>query len=169
MSYTVSEPAIPVIVNGTVTNVTGTNNGAIDLTANGGVGSYTFLWSNGATTEDVTGLAPGVYSVVVTDGNGCAASSTFVVISTVGVEDIDAISSQVSVYPNPANDYVVIAVIGFNIEKVEVYDVLGQLAYTGEPNASNIEINTTELNQGVYFVKILVDGKLITKKIKVIK
>lgn len=169
MSYTVSEPAIPVIVNGTVTNVTGTNNGAIDLTVNGGIGAYTFLWSNGATTEDITGLAPGVYSVVVTDGNGCAASSTFVVISTVGVDDINAISEQISVYPNPANDYVVVSVTGFNIEKVEVYDVLGQLAYTAEPKSSNIEINTTEFNQGVYFVKIHVDGKLITKKIKVIK
>lgn len=169
MSYTVTEPAIPVIVNGTVANSTGSNNGSIDVTVNGGVGGYTFLWSNGMTTEDVSGLAPGVYSVIVTDGNGCAASSTFVVTSTAGIEDINFVSDQTFVYPNPASDFVVISVVGFRIDKVEIYDVLGQIAYTGEPKNSKVEISTSELQQGVYFVKILVDDKLITKKMKVIR
>ncbi len=37
-----------------------------------GTPPYTFLWSNGATTQDISGLAPGIYSVQVTDANGCA-------------------------------------------------------------------------------------------------
>jgi len=168
-SYIVTEPATPVIVNGTVINSTGTNNGSVDLAVTGGASGYTFLWSTGATTEDITGLNPGVYSVVVTDANGCAASSTFVVTSTAGVSSIEAISEQVSVYPNPANDFVVIEVNGFNIDKVEVYDVLGQIAFSGEPKNSKVEIITTGLEQGVYFVKIYVDGKLITKKMRIIK
>ncbi|MFN5887231.1 MAG: hypothetical protein ACK438_04615, partial [Flavobacteriales bacterium] len=55
------------------TNITcnGASTGAIDLTATGGNGTYTYLWSNGSTSEDITGLSANTYSVVITDGNGC--------------------------------------------------------------------------------------------------
>ena len=168
-NYTITQPSSPVIVNGTVVNSTGTNNGAVNIAVTGGGGTYTFLWSNNATTENVSGLAPGVYSVIVTDANGCSASSTFLITNTAGIATYDALSDQVSVYPNPANDYVIVEVDGFRIDKVEVYDVLGQVAFKGEFNNSKVEINTAGLNQGVYFVKVLVDEKLITKKVRITK
>ena len=49
----------------------GFDNGSIDLTPSEGVGPYTFIWSNGAITEDISGLTEGYYSVTVTDANGC--------------------------------------------------------------------------------------------------
>lgn len=49
----------------------GASNGYIDITVNGGTGAYTYTWSNSATTQDITGLTAGNYSVVVTDVNGC--------------------------------------------------------------------------------------------------
>ena len=44
-----------------------TNNGTIDLTIIGGVPPFNITWSNGAATEDISGLAAGTYSVTVTD------------------------------------------------------------------------------------------------------
>ena len=49
----------------------GTNAGSATVMGIGGVPPYTYLWSTGATTSTITGLAPGVYSVTITDGAGC--------------------------------------------------------------------------------------------------
>jgi hypothetical protein len=45
--------------------------GAIDQNISGGSGTYTFAWSNNATTEDITGLAVGDYTVTITDQASC--------------------------------------------------------------------------------------------------
>ena len=47
--------------------------GSIDLTP-GGSTAYSFSWSNGASTEDISSLVPGNYTVVVTGSNGCAST-----------------------------------------------------------------------------------------------
>lgn len=48
------------------------NNGSIDLTVSGGFAPYQYSWSTGDTTEDLTALAPGNYTVTITDMNGCS-------------------------------------------------------------------------------------------------
>ena len=48
----------------------GAADGEITVAAEGGCGNYTYLWSNGATTADISGLTAGVYSLTVTDEHG---------------------------------------------------------------------------------------------------
>ncbi len=68
-------------VSGTVVNAgcETCQDGQITLTNLGGTPPYSFLWSNGATTQNVGGLAPGYYWVTVQDASGCSASAEFVV------------------------------------------------------------------------------------------
>jgi hypothetical protein len=54
------------------------NNGTATVSASG-ASSYTFLWSNGATTQNISNLPPGTYSVTVTGNNGCTGTSSEVV------------------------------------------------------------------------------------------
>ncbi|MFN0216358.1 MAG: SdrD B-like domain-containing protein, partial [Saprospiraceae bacterium] len=67
-----------ILVTVTGTNVTcnSMNNGTATANPSGGWFPYTYLWSNGATTQTITNLAPGTYCVTVTDidlatGTGC--------------------------------------------------------------------------------------------------
>jgi gliding motility-associated-like protein len=67
-----------VVASGTQVNVlcNGASTGSIDLSVTGGSGSYTYLWSNGATTQDISGLSAGLYTVAVTESNGCSVGGT---------------------------------------------------------------------------------------------
>ncbi len=64
----------------------GGSEGTIDLTTSGGTSPYSFLWSTGETTEDISGLTFGNYTVEVTDANGCVANLN------VPISESDAIS-----------------------------------------------------------------------------
>ena len=74
-SITITQPT-PIQLSETHTNVAcnGGNNGAINLSVVGGTGTYTYLWSNTATTEDISGLTANLYSVNVADANNCQTS-----------------------------------------------------------------------------------------------
>ncbi len=75
--HIVNEPNILAVTFDSLQNVdcNGNGNGAVFITVTGGTANYNFNWSNGATTEDITGLSGGTYSVVVTDANGCVDST----------------------------------------------------------------------------------------------
>ena len=82
-SFGITEPEA-IGISGVVTPEDSPNSGEIDLTVTGGSNPYGFLWSNGATTEDIFGLSSGEYTVSVTDDNDCEAIETFFVPGNVG-------------------------------------------------------------------------------------
>jgi gliding motility-associated-like protein len=51
----------------------GLTNGQINLSVNGGTPTFNYDWSNGAITQDISGLDTGTYSVIVTDAHNCIA------------------------------------------------------------------------------------------------
>ena len=74
---TLTEPAA-LSLSQTHTNVScnGGNNGSINLTVSGGNTPYSYSWSNGATTEDISGLSAATYTVTVTTADGCTATTS---------------------------------------------------------------------------------------------
>jgi len=82
----VTEPTLLTLVEDSVTNSNcGNADGAVGVSTNGGTTGYTYLWSNGATTEDLSGVVAGAYILTVTDINGCTASLTSVVNDNTGM------------------------------------------------------------------------------------
>ena len=82
-TFTLTEPS-PI---GSVLNPThitcypeGFDNGSIDLVMTGGIEPYSgFIWSNGATTEDISGLTEGKYIVSFIDANGCVKADSVII------------------------------------------------------------------------------------------
>jgi hypothetical protein len=69
---------VPVITeyHGAGVKCTGSTDGAIALTVNGGTGPFTYDWSNNAATQNISNLPPGTYSVLVTDKHHCTVEAT---------------------------------------------------------------------------------------------
>jgi len=66
-------PALSFVVTDVVCNAQ--NTGSVDLTVSQGSGSYSYLWSNTAITQDISFVASGTYAVTVTDvGSSCSAT-----------------------------------------------------------------------------------------------
>jgi hypothetical protein len=110
--------------------------------------TLTYAWSNGATTEDLTGVAPGTYSVTATDCNGCTVSGTAEVGVAVGLNEESL--NAVFVHPNPAND---VLFFSKTADKAEVFDLHGRIVKT-TVNANNVDVKY--LAAGAYSIRLTI-------------
>ncbi|MBW3544951.1 MAG: SprB repeat-containing protein, partial [Bacteroidetes bacterium] len=96
-TYTITEPlalALTLIAEDATT--CGGSEGSINLSVEGGTGTYTYLWSNSETTEDISGLRAGDYEVTVTDAKGCSATAAVTIGQPAGISSLSAIISNIS-------------------------------------------------------------------------
>ena len=142
---TLTQPQ-PITVNWFVVNATcNSNDGSINLSVSGGTpvatGFYTYIWSNGATTQDLNNLDPGPYRVTVTDNNGCTYTSPDINVNApVFSVEINALSIQ-------CTNAVLTAEVSGGIEPFEYY--------WSKPNGSIFfEPNLTASLSGTYFVSV---------------
>jgi hypothetical protein len=102
VNYTLIEPALLSVThtlsnyNGTPIRCNGDANGQINLTASGGTGPYTYTWSTGATTEDLSGLSAGTYTVTVKDSRNCSANSSITLTQPQSVVSSISMKTNVS-------------------------------------------------------------------------
>ncbi len=82
-SILVTEPAVVSSESFATVDVTcfGACDGTAAISADGGTAPYTYLWSDGQTTQIATGLCAGTYSVTITDNNNCSYVENNIVIN----------------------------------------------------------------------------------------
>lgn len=151
----IAEPsAIQAIASITTAACQGANNGAIDLTVNGGAGAYTFLWTGfpaySATTEDISGLFAGVYTVAITDANGCSLTTPF----NVNEPGLFSITAQLSSMGGGYN----VSCAGANDGTIDATVTGGSGAYTyywtGPNGFTSINLDLSGLAAGEYHLTV---------------
>jgi len=107
----------------------------------------------------------GTYTVtlIVTGSNGCTDTTTQVINFVNGVEEEAALAGM-TLYPNPANDMVNIS---FNMNagadvNIFAYDITGKVLVNENQDlasgTTNVQYNTTEWSNGVYFFRVTENG-----------
>ncbi len=65
---------LSIAILGTTNNFCDNSTGAVLVSAIGGAAPFTYQWSDGSTTEEITNMAGGLYTVTATDAIGCSAT-----------------------------------------------------------------------------------------------
>lgn len=138
----VPQPSAPIsIIIDSVNNVCfGRNEGWINSSVNGGTPPYTFLWNNGRTTDSISNLTAGRYTVTVTDFNHCTL-----------IRNIDITQpSRLTITIDSSN----VTCNGLNNGWISAIVNGGTLQYTYLWNIGNITPNLTNLSPGLYSVTV---------------
>ncbi|MBK7130781.1 MAG: T9SS type A sorting domain-containing protein [Crocinitomicaceae bacterium] len=142
----------PFDVTAVITGETLGNDGSIDQTVSGGIGTYTFDWFIGATTEDLTGIAGGTYSVYVGDGY-CKRYYEYFVSSLLDADE--NLGENILIYPNPVSDVLRVEVPE-NLINLEVISIDGRVLSVPLLNeaAGIYELDISTLSVGTYILKL---------------
>ena len=142
----------------------GFSDGFIDIDVTGGRPSYAYLWSNGATTQNINNLDFGTYTVTVTDNYGCINQNSFEIEDITSVQDIFE-SDQISIYPNPST-----GIVNLDIQdswEVSIFTIDGKLIrqQTGRGRQT---FDLTKREAGFYVIRIAVGEDVYQGKIQVL-
>jgi gliding motility-associated-like protein len=100
LTQEILQPLAPIAVTTSVVDVLckGNNTGSIDLLVSGGTLPYTFNWSNGQTTEDISNLLADLYTYGIVDANGCTFGGSETVIEPLLPLTVTNIITDVNCY-----------------------------------------------------------------------
>ena len=127
--------------------------GSIELIIEGGAEPFTFQWSNGDTTQNIDSLEQGLYSVTVTDVNGCSVSGQ-TEVTTIGIYEISLNNFQL--FPNPFSE---ITTLQFDETSanatLDILDLSGKLLRSENISGKKqVVIERNQLSSGTYFLRI---------------
>ncbi|MEO1517837.1 MAG: T9SS type A sorting domain-containing protein [Bacteroidota bacterium] len=156
---TISQPdPIQIVINAQDETIVGQNDGSAEALASGGTTPYLYRWSNNRSTQEITDLPPGTYSVTVTDANGCTAEAETEI--QLGAPDCSGLQISLSMEP--------VTCPGGNdgSATVEVTGNQGAVSIEWDNNGSTSTINGLEA--GDYSVQVTdAAGCTVTGVIKV--
>ncbi len=153
------------------------NGSAVVLDAGAGTG-LNYLWSNNSTGQTLSVISNGVYSVLVTDANGCQNFDAVTVnfITCAGSPQTQSVvgsgNSSLNIYPNPTRDRVEVNIAKIRNEQVVITlnDLLGNRVFMSNEFAEfnySRTIDMSQLPAGIYLIKVIYGQE--TQSVRLIK
>jgi len=145
-------------------------NQTLDLFANGGV-SYSWVGPNTYSSNlqnpsqpNVAITASGIYTVTVTDANGCIGSDTVTAIVN-GCSSLNKYADNlVSIFPNPSSGMFIVSLPDANAV-ASVFDLTGKKVATFNLSNTKSQIDLSAFTDGIYFIEITTAQGVFRKKI----
>jgi gliding motility-associated-like protein len=154
----------PLQFNGHHVSLAGSNDGLIDLTVNGGTTPFSYIWSNGNTTEDLNNITAGFYNVIVIDTNGCKASASIILTEPFVLE----LPTGFSPNGDGKNDlFVIHGIESYPDNTVTIYNRWGNVVYSAANYTNDWNGNSNNgqaLPDATYFVILEINKGEIVKK-----
>jgi PKD repeat protein len=149
-----------------VVNETNGMDGSIDLGITGGTPPYAFSWSNGDSTEDLSSLIAGTYTVSIRDQNGCQITDSVIVDATLSLEN-GLNTNTFTLFPNPSQGRFSIRWESNPVRAVNlcVWDLQGKLVYENREVTNQTVINLPRAKSGLYLVELERNGEKAYQKL----
>ncbi len=133
------------------------NNGFLEIETTGGTNPYNFLWSTGDTTQNISNLPSGSYSLTITDANGCS-------IETDSPFEIQGPDSNISVSVLSQND---VPCFGFQNGSIVLSVDGGVTPYSYTWNTGDNTATISQLSGGIYICEVTDANNCITEEITI--
>ncbi len=130
------------------------SNGQASVTAGGGTGAYTYSWSGGASSQTISGLGAGIYTVTVFDADNCTATS-IATVSCPTSENEFLSSIRFVLFPNPANSIITIQTTLKDPYSIQLINLLGEIVTTHDNiHSPSFNLDVATLAKSVYIVQV---------------
>jgi hypothetical protein len=141
------------------------NDGSITMQISGGALPFAYQWSTGESTQNISNLLPGFYTVTITDQAGCTFTNIYEVKVSVGTTELS--KHTITIAPNPATDYLIWTSTGTG-DVLKLYDWNGRLLLISDKTGT---LSLSGLPSGSYTSVVYNSSNLVifTKQIAVIR
>ena len=150
-------------------SATGNTDGTVTVVPGNGTAPYTYMWSNGLTGSNNSGLAEGDYMITVVDANGCMDVVDATVGLFVSTDEVQFLET-INIAPNPTSGLTFMN-LSFNSSvdlKVEVVNVVGQNVFFAQASNTmqeNFEFDLSNYSSGMYFIRLSMNGQTHIEKL----
>jgi Secretion system C-terminal sorting domain len=142
----------------------GRANGSIAVKVTRGTAPIKYSWSTGAVTDSIGNIGIGIYTVTMTDANGCTDVQTYTVDVLIPTFETGSAISKVDLRPNPTSENALLDVELSKITdaRVQVINMVGQVLseqISRQTDKAQFELDLSGRPAGVYLVRITADNK----------
>ena len=152
-------------------NLNGDNTGLMQLyeTFDEGVTFYRYTDTFGVAApmvRDIVEINSDKLAIVINDQNNDGVKLVVMELSASSITEKNATKQVIDIYPNPASDYIIIKAPNNKSKPAfEIYNSLGQLIKRQTNILPNQRISVSTFPKGIYFIRIIMPDKTITKKV----